>query len=306
MELFFAPMEGITTCTFRNTHKEMFEGCDEYYAPFITPGDNEKVTRKGLKDVLPERNTTNLKVQVLTNSPTAFLPFAQKVKLVGYDELNINFGCPSATVVGKWRGSGLLRDLERMDALLYEIFSKSDIKISIKTRIGYESPDEIDNIMEIYNKYPLSRLIIHPRVRNDFYKGKPHLDAFERAYKMSKNKVCYNGDIFTSEDYEYITKRFPKLEEIMIGRGAVKNPAIFREIKGGRPLEIKELLDFTLKLSENYKEVLDSNVFTLHKLKEIWVYMLENFPDDKKFAKEVKKSNKLHELLNAVEKIRIQ
>ncbi len=302
MNLYFAPMEGITTCTFRNTHKEMFEGCDEYFAPFITPSDNEKVTRKGLKDVLPEKNITNLKVQVLTNSADAFMPFAQKVKLVGYDEVNINLGCPSATVVGKWRGSGLLRDIERLDILLYEIFSKTDIKVSVKTRIGYNSADEAEEIIRVYNKYPLSRLIVHPRVRNDFYNGRPHLDAFEKIYNLSTNKICYNGDIFTVSDYNFITEKFPNLDGIMIGRGAVTNPAIFREIKGGKKLSLTELKDFTYKLSENYKEVLSSDVFTLHKLKEIWIYMLNNFPENKKFAKEVKKSNKLNDLLVAIQK----
>ena len=185
---------------------------------------------------------------------------------------------------------------------MYDIFEQTDIKVSVKTRIGYFSPDEVEEIMKVYNKYPLSRLIIHPRVRNDFYNGKPHLEAFEIAYNMSENKVCYNGDIFTLEDYEFITEKFPNLEGIMIGRGAVKNPAIFREIKGGEKLKISELATFTDKLTENYREVLSSDVFTLHKLKEIWIYMLENFPEDKKFAKEVKKSNKLSDLLNTVKK----
>ena len=67
-KLYFAPLEGITTYMYRNIHNEMFGGCDAYYAPFITPSDNEKIGRKGFRDVLPENNAgVNLKLQVLTN-----------------------------------------------------------------------------------------------------------------------------------------------------------------------------------------------------------------------------------------------
>lgn len=84
MKLYFAPLEGITTYVFRNTHKEMFTGCDGYYAPFITPGDNEKVNLKGLKDIIPGNNKNiQIKPQVLTNNAEAFLKFAEKIKAAG-------------------------------------------------------------------------------------------------------------------------------------------------------------------------------------------------------------------------------
>ena len=92
MKLYFAPLEGITTNVYRNAHFEMFGGCDEYYAPFITPSDNEKITRKGLKDIFPEENRYNLKIQVLANKSEAFLKFEKKVASLGYDEININLG----------------------------------------------------------------------------------------------------------------------------------------------------------------------------------------------------------------------
>ncbi len=301
MNLYFAPLEGITGCTYRNTHAEMFGECSAYFAPFINPSDQEKVSKKGIKDILPENNNgISLKAQVLTNSSVSFLKFVEKIKAFGFDEININLGCPSATVVRKGRGSGFLKDTDALDNFLYEIFDKSDIKISIKTRTGYFSGDEMEELIEIYNKYPLTQLIIHPRAREDFYNGMPDNDVFEKAYKMSKNKLCYNGNIFTVDDYKNIITRFPDIDGVMFGRGAIKNPALFREINGGEKITTAELIEFSKKLSENYNKVLQSEVFTLHKLKEIWVYILWNYPEEKKTAKAIKKSRTLSDFISSL------
>lgn len=301
MNLYFAPLEGITGFTYRNAHAEMFGSCDAYFAPFINPSDNEKVSKKGIKDILPENNVgIPLKAQVLTNNSVSFLKFAEKVKAFGYDELNINLGCPSATVVRKGRGSGFLKEPDALDKFLYEIFEKSDLRISVKTRTGYFSGDEMEQLMEIYNKYPLTQLIIHPRAREDFYGGMPNNDVFEMAYNMSGNKLCYNGNIFTAAEYKRITERFPKLDGIMLGRGAIKNPALFREINGGEKLTSAELIEFSSRLADSYNKVLQSDVFTLHKLKEIWVYILWDYPDEKKTAKAIKKAKTLSEFMSAI------
>ncbi len=301
MKLYFAPLEGITTHIYRNTHKEMFGGCDAYYAPFIVPSDNEKVTKKGLKDVLPENNINlNLKLQVLINHAPSFMKFVSKIKAVDYDEININLGCPSGTVVKKGRGAGFLRDTYALDRFLYEIFSESDIKISVKTRIGYSSGDEMEELMKIYNKYPMSLLIIHPRTREDFYNGEPDIDVFSKAYEVSENRVCYNGNIFSVDDYKRISAQFPGLEGIMIGRGAVMNPAIFREINGGARLTTEELIEFSKRLVENYNNVLKCETYTLNKLKEIWTYILLNYPNEKKIIKAIKKAHKLTDFMNSI------
>ena len=163
MTLSFAPLEGITSYVYRNTHAEYFGGCDKYYTPFISPSDNTKIGRKGFRDMLPENNcVVKPIVQTLTNNSESFIKFAEKVKEYGYDEINLNLGCPSGTVVNKKRGSGLLREKELLKNFLDVIFEKSQIDISIKTRIGFSSPDEFNEILELYNSYPIKELIVHP------------------------------------------------------------------------------------------------------------------------------------------------
>ena len=299
--LYFAPLEGITTYTYRNTHSEMFEGCDEYYAPFISPSDLERVSNKIIRDILPENNKVDkLKVQVLTNRSDSFFLIADKIKDLGYNEINLNFGCPSSTVVKKGRGAGFLKNTDMLRNFLDELFGKSDMKISVKTRIGFYSGEEMEKLMDIYNEFPLSMLIIHPRTREEYYNGMPDLDVFRKAYEKSKNRVCYNGNIYSFGDYERICVEFPDICGAMIGRGAVKNPAIFRQIKGGDPISTAELIRFSEKLMENYMLVLNSDTFTLHKLKEIWVHMIENYPEEKKINKALKKSKNLAEFKNVL------
>lgn len=300
MKLYFAPMEGLTNYIYRNTHREVFGFCDGYYAPFITPSDNEKINKKGLKDVLLENNPEGVTVQVLTKDADAFLKFAKKIEAEGFDEINLNLGCPYPTVVKKGKGSGFLLEQTALDEFLYKIFENCNLKISIKTRAGFYKSDELDSLMEIYNKYPLSLLIIHPRAREDYYNGVPDMEAFKRGYSVSTNKICYNGNIFSKDDFHLIEEKFEGLDSVMIGRGAVANPAIFREIKGGKPLTTEELIYFSERLIENYRKTLRSDVFTMHKMKELWAIIIRNFPEEKKILKAIKKANNTEDFMIAI------
>jgi len=304
MKLYFAPLEGITTYTYRNTHREVFGGCNFYFAPFITPVENEKISIKNLRDILPENNTdTPLKVQVLTNNIDAFLKFENEIVALGYNEVNMNFGCPSGTVVKKNRGSGFLRDPEALDKFLNDVYMNSGIKYSVKTRIGFYEPEEWQELFAVYQKYPLTELIVHPRTRQMLYNGYPHMASFDLCCSSHEIPLCYNGNIFSKEDFVGIKEQYPNVSSVMIGRGAIMNPAIFREISGGESLKTEELVRFSAILEERYLKLLGCEHYTLHKLKEIWIYMVQNFPQESKIAKEVKKANSLSDLNRAISKL---
>lgn len=300
MKIYFAPLEGITTYTYRNTHCQMFSGVDTYFAPFIVPTENERISVKTLRDILPENNNVKIIPQVLCSSSDAFCEFAKKVMDLGYDEVNLNLGCPSGTVVKKHRGSGALKDTDELCRFLDGIFSKSEIKISVKTRAGFYSHEEFPKLIGIYNQYPLTELIVHPRVREELYSGTPNMETFNYAYKNSKHRLCYNGDIITIEDYNNIVGSYPDLDSIMIGRGAIKNPAIFRQIKGGERIKTEELIRFSQELEKRHLDVLGCEHYTIHRLKEIWLYMMQNFPEEKKATKAVKKANTLADINAAI------
>ena len=301
MKYYLAPMEGITGYIYRNAYEKFFNNIDKYFTPFIVPNNSRSLKTKELRDILPENNEgLNIVPQILTNDSEGFITLTKKLQQLGYNEVNLNLGCPAGTVVSKFKGSGFLAKREELDRFLDEIYKMDDMKISIKTRIGKDSPEEFYELIKIYNKYPLEELIIHPRTRQDFYGGKPNLDVFKDALSLSTNPICYNGDIFTVEDHNKLVETFPEVDKIMIGRGLLANPGLMNEIKNNASLDKKVLKDFHDEILNNYIEVFNEERNAMFRMKELWGYMIYMFSDNKQYAKKIKKAQKLIDYNEAV------
>lgn len=307
MRYAFAPMEGITGYIYRNAHKKWFGGADVYYSPFLSLGTEKGFSSRELQDIDPENNRTiTLIPQILTNQADLFLRAAERLEALGYQEVNLNLGCPSGTVVAKKKGSGFLAYPKELQEFLEEIYQKTPISISIKTRIGKESPEEFEQLLFIFNQYPIKELIIHPRVQKEMYKNTPNWDVFDMARKESVNPVSYNGDLFCVEAYQTFRERFPDVESVMLGRGILQDPALFLKIRQTDALEnsseqkekkeqkeqIKRLWEFHRQIYEGYQEIMSGDRNVLFKMKEIWFYLGESFPDSKKELKRIKKAEK--------------
>ena len=290
MKLYLAPLEGITGWIYRNAQHICFGGFDKYFIPFISPNQHGHFSAREKKDVMPEHNQAMYAVpQILTNQADDFLYTAGKLQeYYGYEEINLNLGCPSRTVVTKCRGAGFLGEPERLKKFLDEIFEKCSIKISLKTRLGMEDPEEFGQILTIYNSFPVEEIIIHPRVQKDFYRNTPDLEAFGKAFAQSRNPVCYNGDITSVEDFQRITERFPGLDRVMTGRGVLANPALGRELQGGQPASVSEIRKFHDLLYEGYCREMSGDRTILYKMKEMWSYLAPSFPESKNMQKRLK------------------
>ncbi len=294
MKYYLAPMEGITGYIYRNSYKKFFNNIDKYFTPFIVPNKSTSLRTKELRDILPENNKgMNIVPQILTNDSEGFIITARKLQQLGYNEINLKLGCPAGTVVSKNRGSGFLAKREELDIFLDEIFKIDDIKISIKTRIGKDSPEEFYELIKIYNKYPIEELIIHPRTQKDFYGNEPNLDVFKDALSLSSNPICYNGDIFTVSDYNRLIKTFPKVKTIMLGRGILANPGLINEIKNNTAIHKEVLKEFHDEILNKYIELYNEDRNALFRMKELWGYMIYIFSNNKKYAKKIKKGTKV-------------
>lgn len=291
-----APLEGITGYIFRSAYYEYFGEIDKYFTPFISPNQKKICRTREKKDILPENNEgMNVIPQILTNQPEMFIKTADFLKDYGYREVNLNLGCPVGTVVSKKKGAGFLSEKERLRSFLDEIYTRCDMKISIKTRIGMESPDEFEDLIELFNSFPIYELIIHPRTREDYYKNTPDMKAFSYGYENSSANVCYNGNIFTKEKFDEVTARFPNLESVMMGRGILRYPGIIRYIKKGSIMQKEELRQFHDHIYKRYCENLYGDKTVLFKMKELWSYMIYSFQYDSKIEKKIKKSQKRSE-----------
>jgi tRNA-dihydrouridine synthase len=303
MQIYLAPLEGITNSIYRTALHKHFGGVDRYFTPFITPSAKGVLGSRILRDVLPENNLGQEVIpQILTDSADGFITMCKRLSGFGYTEFNLNLGCPSGTVVSKGRGSGFLAYPDKLDEFLDKIF-ESDYKISVKTRIGKENPDEFYRLLEIYNKYPMTELIIHPRTRTDMYGNHPNLDMYRYAIEHSKNKLCYNGDIFNMEYYTDFTSKIPMVDTIMIGRGAVINPALPRLLKTGEAVTAGELKAFYNDLYAEYSTILSGGTQLMHKMKEVITYMLFSFEDSEKIGRKIKKSKNLRDFDIAVNEL---
>lgn len=289
-------MEGVTSYIFRNAQHEFFHHIDKYFTPFIAANQNGKLKSKEKSDILPENNQGLVIVpQILTNHSADFLLTTKKLQQYGYQEINLNLGCPAGTVVAKGKGSGFLAEKEQLDRFLDEIFHGTDAKISIKTRLGKDSPDEFYELIQIYNQYPLEELIIHPRIQKDFYKNTPNLEVFREALTLSKHPICYNGDIFTKSDYEKFQISFPSVHCVMFGRGLIANPGLTKSLSEDWAIDKETLHRFHDRILEDYQAILSGDVNVLYKMKELWFYMMPMFKDCDKHAKKIRKCSRLSE-----------
>lgn len=301
MKFYFAPMEGVTGYIYRNAHATFFGNVDKYFLPFIAANQHGTFSTRELHDVLPEHNQGVVVIpQILTNNAEDFIRTSKRLKEFGYNEINLNLGCPSGTVVAKNKGSGFLSQREDLERFLDEIYTQSMTKISVKTRIGKDNPEEFYELIKIFNKYPMEELIIHPRIQKDYYKNKPNMKVFSDGLALSKNPVCYNGDIFTAKDYKQFSADFPSVDTVMLGRGLLTNPGLIGDIMSNSPLDKQLLRAFHDKIYEDYQKILFGERNVLFKMKEIWFYMIHMFSDYEKYAKKIKKSQRLCDYENAV------
>ncbi len=294
MKIYFAPLEGISGYVFRNAHHACFQGVDRYYAPFISTSSNGFHKRKEVRDILPEHNRgIPLVPQLLSNNAGDFILYAKQIRELGYEEVNLNLGCPSKTVVTKKKGSGFLGEPQYLARFLDEVFAGLDMEVSVKTRIGLADPEEWEELLDVYNQFPIKELIVHPRTQADYYKHPVRMEAFACAMERSRHPVCYNGDICTVQDYDGICRQFPGLSAVMIGRGFLKNPALAQELTGGSGTDLTILKAYHDRLYGAYRELFFGDKPVLFKMKEFWMYLLEEDPRFGRCWKKIKKAQHL-------------
>ena len=300
MNYYFAPMEGITDSVFRRAHHAHFSGITRYYMPFISPTVHRALTPREAREVPRADSVPFLAVpQLLTKVPEDFLWASGQCRDLGYDEVNLNLGCPSGTVTAKGKGSGMLRDPDTLDRFLEAIFRDAPLPISVKTRLGFASPEEFPHLMEIFNRYPIKELTLHPRVRGDFYKGSVDMEAFRYCLAVSKAPVCYNGNLCSVSQIEAFRKAFPQVQSVMIGRGLVGDPGMLTP--GGTTVAALE--GFMDRLAEEYCVVFGSERNAMFRLKENWRHLLCRFENSEKLGKRLRKTTDLQEYRSIVREI---
>ena len=292
MRYYFAPMEGITDSIYRRIHHKYFPGVDRYYMPFLSPTMHRTLTHKESRELPMADSEAFVAIpQILTKVAEDFLWAAQVCRERGYEEVNLNVGCPSGTVVAKGKGSGMLRSPAELDAFLEKIFAESPIPISVKTRLGLEDPAEFPALLEIFNRYPIKELTIHPRVRKQFYSGGVDMELFRYATENSKNPLCYNGNLNSTGEIAAFAARYPQIEAVMLGRGLIGDPGMLSP--GGTAKDT--LAAFTGELLEAYVDAFGGARNAMFRMKENWSFLYHRFEGSEKLWKQLRKTTDIGE-----------
>lgn len=303
MQYEFAPLEGVTTHILRRAHCALFAPPDRYFTPFLALTQNHVFApREQVEIAQTQLQGAPVIPQVLAGNAADFLWAAQALADRGFSQLNLNMGCPSGTVVSKGKGAGMLRDTDALRAFCDGIFAKSPIAVSVKTRLGLSDAAEFAEILRILRDYPVQELIVHPRVRTAYYGGAPDLNAFAQALDAWDKPIAYNGDLFCARDVRAFEKRFPQVKTVMLGRGALANPAIFEELRRQGTLDRARLARFCAQIEAEYIAEMGAGN-ALGRLKELWIYLIGAFSGVKKQEKAIRKCRHIGEYRDAVRSI---
>ena len=308
VRLSLGPFQGITDAPFRNVFKRHFGGIDKFYTPFFT-GIHKEDHAKNLQgeEIDPKCNDIEtLTPQILSTDAEEILRFAKQCKELGYKEINLNIGCPFPRVANKKRGCGLLPYPDMVEAMFERIFEQIDIKFSVKCRLGYFSPDEIEAIIPVFNKFPLSELIIHPRIGKQLYKGDADVERFKELIPYINAPLVYNGDIFSVESFGRINEMVQPINQYMLGRGILMNPFLAEEIRGGAwnaPERTERMHAYVMDLYEDRLCHAGGSPKVLGRMKELWSYLMYSFEEPQMVWRKIKKLNSLKEYEDAVDYI---
>lgn len=307
MNYYAAPMEGLTDRIWRQVHQKWFGAADapmRYYAPFLSPPENRVLIPKKMAELAPEANAGTVVIpQLLARDGELAAWMIGEMRKLGYTEVNLNFGCPSGTVTAKGKGAGMLRDPARLDAFLDAVFSAVESPVSVKTRIGVQKPEEFAALLDIYNRYPICELTIHPRVMKQLYRGQADRAAFAAALPECRMPVCYNGDVTTPEELHALEAEFPQLSGIMVGRGLIADPALFRRARGGAPASREELRGYCDDLYHGYTEAFGAASCAVSRMKAHWFYLIHRFEGADPLEKPLRKAREGWEYETVVNRI---
>jgi len=293
-QFYLAPMLGITDASFRTAFMQHFGGFDISIAPFVRTMQGQRFKRSGVIDLDPLKNISIPVIpQILTNHIDDFVYLANVMFDLGYSTINLNMGCPVPTASGKGRGAGLLPEVELVDRMLDAVLSVIPNRLSIKTRVGFNCETDLLRMAEVFNRYPLKEIMIHPRTAQQKYQGGINHEAFQDAISVLQHDIVYSGDISTCAEYEILSLRYPQINRWMIGRGILQDPNLMLKIKGKPQAPYNEIVKFLVTLSELYKKRALSDHIILQRLRTILVYLGVGYKFSIPMIRRIRKSKNL-------------
>ncbi len=294
MKISLAPIQSYTHAFYRHAHSKTFNSCDRYYTPFFED-DKKSGWKPTLMPELDIKLNGGITVipQIATNEPEFLIHSAEKFAEMGYNEINLNLGCPFPMLVKRSKGAGLLQEPKIIEEILNSFFKKTDgIKLYIKMRLGVDEEVEWEKVIPILNDFPIADVVVHPRTAKQKYGGEVNWDEFEKITQQCVHSITANGDIKSRQDYILLQNRFPHVTSWMIGRGVLTNPFLPGELRGISYSQ-QEKNELFLKFHDTFLDIVNQYLpvwnHAFNYMRSFWYYPLQNIENGQRQYKKLKK-----------------
>ncbi len=294
MKIVLAPIQSYTHTFYRYAHAKVFNSFDKYYTPFFEENSNNSWKPALLPELNRELNLqAPLVPQIVTNTPEFLIHSVRKFAELGFNEINLNMGCPFPMLLKRKKGAGLIQEPKLVEEILNSFFKQTSITgLSIKMRLGVNNSDEWEKIIPVLNDFPVAEVIVHPRTAKQNYGGVVNWDEFEKLSERCSHPVTGNGDINSRQDYISLQNRFPHISSWMIGRGALADPFLPDSIKGVKYSE-DERRELFVKFHEVYLQTVNNSFpvwnHAFNYMRSFWYYPLQKAENGQRLYKKLKK-----------------
>ncbi len=294
---YLAPIRGITNRIYRNCFAELFENMDAAITPFIQTAKGHQVKPAHLVECDPSQNRMPIIPQIIGRDPDQFVELARQLADLGNKAVHWNLGCPSPTMTKKRKGAGLLPYPEAIDRFLDQVCSQLPLTLSVKMRLGLETPEECLAVIGVLNRYPLQHVTIHARLGSQMYTGPVDLEAFGHCCEQLNHPIIYSGDIYSVDDYQRLHPLFPQVRAWMLGRGLLCNPHLLQEIKDNAAIPLSDKMTrlalFHKNLFEQYSQRLAGPAHQLQQMLGHWSYWCQSIPNGERHLKKIRRAKTL-------------
>ena len=235
--LALAPMQDVTDLPFWRLMAQ-YGGADVYYTEYFRVHATSNLERHILRSITENPTGRPVVAQMIGNDIPSLVRTARELQRYPVAAVDLNLGCPAPVVYRKCAGGGLLREPQRVDAILGALREAIDGPFTVKTRLGFESPTVFDDLLPIFAKHSLDLLTVHGRTVHEMYRSEVHYDFIARAVAAVPCPVLANGNVYSAQKAAEVFAA-TSARGLMIGRGAIRNPWLFHQIRQaqrGEPL----------------------------------------------------------------------
>jgi tRNA-dihydrouridine synthase B len=292
--LALAPMQDVTDGAFwKLMHR--YGGADVYWTEYFRVHAVSNLEKWIVESI--ETNATGRPVvaQMIGNDIPSLVRTAKELQQLPVAAIDLNLGCPAPIVYKKCAGGGLLREPQRIDSILGALRDAVSIKFTVKTRVGFASPDEFDTLLPIFEKHSIDLLTVHARTVAQMYRLPVYYDLIRDAAERMRCPVIANGHVYSADQALEVLAE-TKTRGLMIGRGVIRSPWLFNQIRQrlrNEPVTFptgREVLDYITALYESQASFAAPEKIQVERMKKFMNYLGEGVGTDGQFLHRVRRA----------------